>query len=406
MNSDQPKDISSPVEPTPKSTFRRRFLRLAAASVPITAIVVAILLFLLSTPLKPIRENLFPPLSFQKEASIPLRGDQGLGPLAIDIDPAGEFAYVTVPKGDCFSAESASTQSLIGVIRLSDNQLVQTIKLPNWVLDVKVTPDGKFLYITNSFEDTITVFDLSTHQVVKTIPAGPNPTTADTTTCRTDFNYKPQFLVFSPKGNLAYTSNAKGGTVSVIDVDNQQFLDQIQLAPESPADPKTAPTILLWGIAHHPWKNLLYVGGKIGGKVFVVDTQQKKVTAEIQLDNEGFAPLGIAVDPKGEYLYVAEARNRQVLVFDTLTHRLRHRFSFTQDDGEPEWISFDKEGNLAFITHFGTNQISVIDVANQKVIGSFQGGKAPLMAVPDPSGQKILLGSREGKTVELFERNR
>jgi YVTN family beta-propeller protein len=65
---------------------------------------------------------------------------------------------------------------------------------------IVITPDQKYLYVTNYGEDTVSVIDLSTNAVVQTIPVGDGP----------------YGISVTPSGDFVYVVNQLSNTVSVI----------------------------------------------------------------------------------------------------------------------------------------------------------------------------------------------
>ena len=76
---------------------------------------------------------------------------------------------------------------------------------------VVVSPDGRFAYITNGGDNTVSVIDTAARSLVATIPVGKFP----------------HGLRISPDGKQAYVANLKGGTVSVIDTASQKEIAQV-----------------------------------------------------------------------------------------------------------------------------------------------------------------------------------
>lgn len=68
-------------------------------------------------------------------------------------------------------------------------------------LDVAVTPDGAFLYVTTPTFDAVSVIDTGSLAVDDIIPVG----------------RRPSGIAISPNGLVAYVTNADSAAVSVID---------------------------------------------------------------------------------------------------------------------------------------------------------------------------------------------
>jgi len=112
----------------------------------------------------------------------------------------------------------------------------------------------------------------------------------------------------------AYVTNYVGGTVSILNPDINQTVDNIPTGINN-----TGPS----GIAISPDGTRLYVVNRprfsrSAGTVSVIDLTERKVIAVIPV---GVAPLGVAVNPTGERLFVANEGSFSLSVIDTTTNQ-------------------------------------------------------------------------------------
>lgn len=112
----------------------------------------------------------------------------------------------------------------------------------------------------------------------------------------------------------AYITNYIGNTVSILDPDTNDTVDNIPTGVNA-----NGPS----GIAVHPDGTKLYVTnrpqyGKRVGTVSVIDLTERKVSATIPV---GVAPLGIAIDPTGERVFVANEGSFSLTAIDTRTNQ-------------------------------------------------------------------------------------
>ena len=66
---------------------------------------------------------------------------------------------------------------------------------------VTVNPDGKAVYVSNGGDGTVSVIDVATNKVTKTIPVGK----------------RPWNMAITPDGKKLYVANGRSNSVSVID---------------------------------------------------------------------------------------------------------------------------------------------------------------------------------------------
>lgn len=176
---------------------------------------------------------------------------------AIAITPDGKFVYVT------------NLSNVVSVIDTCTNTVVDTITVGFFPVGVAITPNGDFVYITNSGSNNVSVIDTSTNLVVDAIPVGNDPVG----------------IAITPNSDFAYVTNAKSDNVSVIDTTINAVVDTIPVG-DFPQ-----------GIAITPNGNFAYVANQgqsvASNKVSVIDTSTNTVVDTIPI---GDAPLGIAIE--------------------------------------------------------------------------------------------------------------
>src|SRR3972149_2533348 len=141
-----------------------------------------------------------------------------------------------------------------------------------------ITPDGTKLYASDSFNNTVSVIDLSINEGIAILDAGNGPSR----------------IAITPDGSKAYvtnsgTDNEPGNTVSVIDIPTNQ-VSQIIVG--------LVPT----NIAITPDGSKVYVVNSGSDTVSVIDTSSNEVIDMIEV---GPTPIGIAITGDNSKLYVA-----------------------------------------------------------------------------------------------------
>jgi YVTN family beta-propeller protein len=115
----------------------------------------------------------------------------------------------------------------LSVISTRTNQVVHTVHLnagsfpavrPN---GVKVSPDGKFIYVANETSHNLSVVDTKQMQVVTTValPDGSSPVQLDIT--------DDGGLALTADGRLLVVCNAGDNTVSIIDTSSSEVIGTI-----------------------------------------------------------------------------------------------------------------------------------------------------------------------------------
>jgi YVTN family beta-propeller protein len=132
----------------------------------------------------------------------------GALPIGVSVTPNGEYVYV-----------SNSGDGTVSVIRTSDNSVIDTdpstveidpIKVGDGPAGVSVTPNGKYVYVNNSGDGTVSVIRTSDNSVIDM-----DPSTVEIDSIKVG---KQPYggIAVSPDGESVYVGNYEDGTVSVI----------------------------------------------------------------------------------------------------------------------------------------------------------------------------------------------
>ncbi|MGB3455764.1 MAG: YncE family protein [Litorimonas sp.] len=134
------------------------------------------------------------------------------------VSPDGRRAY-TANLG-------AGTVSLID---LDTDRLVKTVPAGAGTEGIDLTPDGRELWVSNREADTVTVFDAQSLDRLASLDVG-------------DF---PLRLQISPDGRYAVTSNLRDASLSVIDVETRALVRTLEVGRDGPVSMQV--TILFSG---------------------------------------------------------------------------------------------------------------------------------------------------------------
>lgn len=130
-------------------------------------------------------------------ATIPEAGD----PIGLTVNPANNSMYAAIAGAD-------------EILVTDSNPHMEVTRIPvgfltgvNFDSPIELNPFHKYMYVTNSGSNTVSVINSTTNTVTKTIAINPsNPS-----------NTNPQDILYNPLNSLIYTANTGQGTVSVID---------------------------------------------------------------------------------------------------------------------------------------------------------------------------------------------
>jgi len=174
-------------------------------------------------------------------------------PVGVTVSPDGSDVFVT------------NSSDNISVINLMKNN-VTTINATKGPYDVCTSSDGSLLYVTNLGSNTVSVINLSTLNVIATIPVG----TA------------PQGIAITPDGSTLYVTNSTSGNVSVISTATNRVTATINVG--------SAPI----GVSVTSDGRFVYVANQSSNSVSVINTSSNNVSATI--------PVGSLPESLGNFI--------------------------------------------------------------------------------------------------------
>lgn len=150
----------------------------------------------------------------------------GVAPWGIALSPDGNSAWVSNwggrrPGPDDKTAPSSGTPTMIdsrgvadsGSVSLVDlhaGQEIVQIAVDLHPSDLKLSADGRSLYVANANSDTVSVLDTAARALKETISVRPNP--------RLPFGSAPNGLALSRDGATLYVANGGNNAIAVVDI--------------------------------------------------------------------------------------------------------------------------------------------------------------------------------------------
>ena len=187
-------------------------------------------------------------------------------------------------------AKTAGLISTVTIVRQADGKIERRIDVPGAVHHVATSPDSRFAVVTHPAGNGISVIDLSSFAVTKTIPTG----------------LVASYAVFSADGTRLYVTNGGSGTVSDVDARSWSVVGTFKVG-RSPEHEVLSPD-----------GRELYVNNVKDGSVSAIVLADPRATRTYRV---GRNPHGIAVSDDGATLYVAVEDDNKVLALDPKTGR-------------------------------------------------------------------------------------
>jgi len=265
---------------------------------------------------------------------------------------------------------------------------------------------GEVLYVENANSNSISVIDLVTNTVIRTISVGSSP----------------HDLKISQNQETLYSTDIDSGTISIINTTTNTLIQQIQ----------TDATV--HGIAI--FNDTLYVGDVYGGKVLVindgivkdeikvgsgpeylevspngkflyvanlwspisvVDLQQKKVIKEI---DSGKTPHGLSFTNDGSRLFIVNMKSNTLSVIDAENHEIISTITVGE---KPEYVALTPDESFAYVSNLGSNTVSIVDTKSFKVVNEIQVGNGPHGIAFSSNGDFVYVSNMKGNDVSVID---
>lgn len=254
-----------------------------------------------------------------------------------------------------------------------------------------------FLYVPNSWHNSISIIDLVSVKILDTVFVG---------SC-------PSQVVLCHKYKCIYVANTDSNSVSVLSMDKMSVILQLPTGemPRSMAMTNDEEKIFVGNygsgeiteiltksnkkIKNHkvdcnPWhlriddsSELLYAvnyNNRSGdsGKVCIYETDTLK---EIKRIHVGRTPIETISDNKNQYLYITDFDMDCVHIYDLKNHRYSDCIKVSV---MPYGIELDNKDGRLFVTSVGRNTVDIIDIYKKTVVRSIPVGKEPTGIIKNP----------------------
>jgi PQQ-dependent catabolism-associated beta-propeller protein len=243
-------------------------------------------------------------------------------------------------------------------------------------------PTGPLAYVSNERDGTITVIDTGTDSVVDTIKVGG----------------RARGIRISPDGRWVYVAlstpsgqdyNEADNKIAAIDVESRKVVAKYDVG----SDPEQ--------LAVSPDGKLLYASNENVGTASVTDIQTGRLVSTLTV---GIEPEGVTVSPDGRWVYVTAETSNSVSVIDTEKNQVVTTFLV---GARPRDTAFSPDGSRAFVSaEVGTN-LSVVDTATRQVIKTIEiprgDGVKPMGVAVSKDGRKVYVANGRAGTVSVID---
>ena len=267
----------------------------------------------------------------------------------------GTKAYAYIPNaGD----------NNVSVIDVSTKTLVKSISVGDNPQGVVATPDGRKVYVTNANNRSVSVISTATNSVIKTILV--------------DWNLTG--IIISPDGTRVYVS---GDQIRVINTSDDTVVGTITASAK--------------GLAISPDGTRLYASSPANNTVSEINTT---TLTTIKTTSVGSLPWGMAVSSDGSKLYVAISGDNRVRVLNTTDLSINGTISSTGTS--PLGVALTPDGGRLYVTNRNSDNVSVINTATNTVIATIAVGQTPFGVSVNPDGTKVYVACSSSDNVIII----
>ena len=144
--------------------------------------------------------------------------------------------------------------------------------------------------------------------------------------------------------------------------------------------------------------NMAYVTNEKGNSVSVIDTAAMEVTKTIKV---GQRPRGVALSKDDSLLFVCAGDDDTIQIIDTKTLKIVGDLPSGPD---PEQLRVSPDGATVFVANENDALLTAIDVASRKVVTEFSVGVEPEGVAVSPDGNMVVNTSETTSMAHLIDK--
>jgi len=281
---------------------------------------------------------------------------------------------LAVSPDESLAVASYSDSIRIKIYDLKSGNLIKNISGFVNPRNILFSPDGKWIYVTDSGLGELLVFNAGTFKQEKSYSVG----------------YGAFGTTITNDGKLIFINNEAANTVTVMDIPEKK----VRTIITGFAQPRQ-------GVKLNAENSKLYVTNFANNKIVVVDLKTMGIETTISGFNEIRA---ISVKKDGSVLYAANSGSNSIYKVDLLTNNIIDSVKVGRD---PYGAALAPDEKILLSGNKIDNTLSIVDTKSFKVTGTINGFKEPRQAIVFSKDKKhvyVLNADLSVSTVDLDEK--
>ena len=227
--------------------------------------------------------------------------------------------------------------SKLFLIHPGHGHVMLTIPVSGWTHHLAITPDGRYVISTHPTRGGISIVDMQTNQVIKTVETGP----------------APNYTTVTRDGKHAYVTNSGNGTISEVDVPTWRVTRTLEGGP--------APEHVVLSAD----ENTLYTLNPRAGTVSAVSVATGKISQAYKI---GANLHGLDISDDGQTLFITSVTENKLVALDLRTDAQRS-LALSPD---PYHLNTIRGTGKVYISSRSAPTIWVVDQKTLKLIGTIK----------------------------------
>lgn len=271
-------------------------------------------------------------------------------------------------KGELLVGNAKSNS--VSIIDLSNNKIIETIKVGKGPHDIKISDDQQLVYTSDIDSGTVSVLNLTSNSVTQI-----------------DLNSLSSNEIavhgIALKNGTIYTGDVYGG--KVLSIEDNKVIDEIDVG--------SGPEYM----EIRPDGKVMYVAN-LWSPISVIDLNNKSLIKNI---DSGETPHGLSFNRDGSLLFIVNMHSDTLSVIDSVNHNIIK----TIDVGKkPEYVKLSPDERFVYVTNMNSNTISKISIDDFKIIKEIKNvGKSPHGIAFSADGDLMYISNMKGNDISIID---